>query len=179
MVDLIIIILLFAGLVSGAKRGLIVQLIQMAGFLISIIVAYLYYKPLAEKLVLWIPYPSVDENTTLKFAVEQLDLSHTFYQLLAFALIFFVVKFAIQIFASLFDFLRHIPILGGLNRILGGLFGVIEAYLLIFIVLYVIALLPIDGIQKYVESSFLTTLILDYTPIISKTFQNLWFVYMK
>ncbi|MBO2536034.1 MULTISPECIES: CvpA family protein [Rummeliibacillus] len=179
MIDLVIIILLVAGLVSGARRGLIVQLIQMAGFLISIIVAYLYYKPLAEKLVLWIPYPSVDENTTLKFAVEQLDLSQTFYQLLAFALIFFVVKFAIQILASLFDFLRYIPILGGLNRLLGGVLGVVEAYLLIFIVLYVLALLPIDGIQKYIEGSFLTTLMLEYTPILSKVFQHLWFVYMK
>lgn len=179
MIDLVIIILLVAGLVSGARRGLIVQLIQMAGFLISIIVAYLYYKPLAEKLVLWIPYPSVDENTTLKFAVEQLDLSQTFYQLLAFALIFFVVKFAIQILASLFDFLRYIPILGGLNRLLGGVLGVVEAYLLIFIVLYVLALLPIDGIQKYIEESFLTTLMLEYTPILSKVFQHLWFVYMK
>lgn len=179
MIDLVIIILLVAGLVSGARRGLIVQLIQMAGFLISIIVAYLYYKPLAEKLVLWIPYPSIDENTTLKFAVEQLDLSQTFYQLLAFALIFFVVKFAIQILASLFDFLRYIPILGGLNRLLGGVLGVVEAYLLIFIVLYVLALLPIDGIQKYIEGSFLTTLMLEYTPILSKVFQHLWFVYMK
>ncbi|WP_397539551.1 CvpA family protein [Rummeliibacillus pycnus] len=179
MVDLIIIILLFAGLVSGARRGLVVQLIQMVGFLISIIVAYLYYKPLAEKLVLWIPYPSVDQNTTLKFAVEQLDISQTFYQLLAFALIFFVVKFAIQIVASLFDFLRHIPILGGLNRILGGVLGFIEAYLLIFIVLYVLALIPIEGVQKYVDASFLTKLMLEYTPIISKTFQDLWFVYMK
>ena len=179
MVDLIILILLFAGLVSGAKRGFVVQLIQMLGFIISIVVAYIYYKPLAEKLVLWIPYPSVDQNTTLKFAVEQLDLSQTFYQLLAFALIFFVVKFAIQILASLFDFLRYIPILGGLNRVLGGLLGIVEAYLLIFIVLYVLALIPLDGIQKYIDGSFLTTLILKYTPIISSAFQHLWFVYMK
>ncbi len=179
MLDIILLFVFAASLLIGMKRGFIMQAINLVGFLVALIVAYIYYKPLAEKFVLWIPYPSVDENTTLKFAVEQLDLSQTFYQLLAFALIFFVVKFAIQIFASLFDFLRHIPILGGLNRILGGLFGVIEAYLLIFIVLYVLALLPLASIQKYVDSSFLTTLILDYTPIISKTFQNLWFVYMK
>lgn len=179
MVDLIIIILIFAGLVSGARKGLVIQLIQMVGFIISCIVAYIYYKPLAEKLVLWIPYPSVDQNTTLKFALEQLDLGQTFYQMLAFAIIFFVVKFAIQIVASLFDFLRHIPVLGGLNRILGGLLGVINAYLLIFIVLYVLALLPLESLQKYIDQSVLTKLILEYTPIISKIFQHMWFVYMK
>lgn len=179
MIDLIILILLFAGLISGARKGLVIQLIQMVGFIISSIVAYIYYKPLAEKLVLWIPYPSVDQNTTLKFALEQLDLGQTFYQMLAFAIIFFVVKFAIQIVASLFDFLRHLPVLGGLNRILGGLLGVINAYLLIFIVLYVLALLPLNSLQKYIDQSVLTKLILEYTPIISKTFQHMWFVYMK
>ncbi|MFG3611024.1 CvpA family protein [Rummeliibacillus stabekisii] len=179
MVDLIIIILLLAGLINGARKGFVLQLIQMAGFLVAVLVAYYYYKPLAEKLVLWIPYPSVSENSTLKFAVEQLNISQTFYQLLAFALIFFVVKFAIQIIASLFDFLRYIPVLGGLNRLLGGVLGFIEAYLLIFIVLYVFALLPLDRIQNYIEKSILTKLILEYTPIISKAFQHMWFVYMK
>lgn len=59
MLDLIILILLIAGFVTGARRGLIVQLIHMVGFIIALIVAYTYYKPLADKFVLWIPFPAV------------------------------------------------------------------------------------------------------------------------
>ncbi|ETT82550.1 CvpA family protein [Viridibacillus sp. FSL R5-0477] len=179
MIDILIIILLIAGIITGGRRGLVVQLIHIIGFLIAMIVAYVYYKPLAEKFVLWIPYPAVDGNTTLTYAMEQLDLSQTFYQLLAFALIFFVVKFAMQIVASIFDFLKYVPIIGPFNRFFGGILGFIEAYILVFILLYILALLPLDGIQKYVDNSILTKLMLEYTPIISNMFKNMWFVYMK
>ena len=111
MLDILILLLLLAGLFVGAKRGLIVQLIHMTGFVIALLVAYTYYKPLAEKFVLWIPYPAVDSGSTLTIAIDRLDLDQTFYQLIAFALIFFVIKFALQLVASMFDFLKYLPVL--------------------------------------------------------------------
>ncbi len=68
--------------------------------------------------------------------VEQLDLDGTFYQLLAFVLIFLVVKFGLQLIASMFDFLKYLPVLGFVARITGALFGFIEFYILMFLVLY-------------------------------------------
>ncbi len=65
MLDLLIIILLFGGLVTGFRRGLIVQIIHMTGFIIALVVAYTYYKQLAEKFVLWIPYPGVTAGSKL------------------------------------------------------------------------------------------------------------------
>ena len=106
MLDLLILFLLFGGLVTGFRRGLIVQLIHMTGFIIALIVAYTYYKQLAEKFVLWIPYPGVTAGSKLSMTVEQLDLDQTFYRLLAFVLIFLVVKFGLQLVASMFDFLE-------------------------------------------------------------------------
>ena len=66
MLDLIILILLIAGFVTGARRGLIVQLIHMVGFIIALIVAYTYYKPLADKFVLWIPFPLLPQSPHLQ-----------------------------------------------------------------------------------------------------------------
>lgn len=178
MLDLIILIILAAGLVVGLKRGFIVQVLHLTSFIIALIVAYIYYKPLAEKFVLWIPYPGVTDAGSLAIVIDRLDLDRTFYQVLAFALIFFVVKFALQILASIFDFLAYLPVLKSLNKLLGAALGFVEYYLLLFIVLYVLVLLPLDFIQSRMSSSILAKLILEHTPIITKMFQHWWYIYV-
>lgn len=179
MIDLLIIILFIAALVSGYRKGFLMQLLNLIGLLVAFFVAYTYYKPLAEKFVLWVPYPAVTESTALKFASETLDISLTFYQLLAFAVIFFVIKIALSIFFSIFNFIKNIPVLGIFNRFLGAILGFAQGYIMIFIILYVFALLPINKIQGYIESSILTKVILEFTPFLSDMFEKLWFVYMS
>lgn len=179
MLDLIILVLLIAGLVTGFKRGLIVQLIHMTGFIIALIVAYIYYKPLAEKFVLWIPYPAVDANSMLTFARDRLDLDQTFYQLIAFAIIFFAVKFALQLLASMFDFLKYLPVLGWISKFAGAILGFVEFYFIIFVILYIIALLPIGALQNLIGDSVFAGLLLEHTPILSETVKNWWYIYTE
>ncbi|WP_203246730.1 CvpA family protein [Sporosarcina beigongshangi] len=179
MLDLLILILLFGGLVTGFRRGLIVQIIHMTGFIIALVVAFTYYKQLAEKFVLWIPYPGVTAGSKLSMTVEQLDLDSTFYRLLAFVLIFLVVKFALQLIASMFDFLKYLPVLGFIARFTGALFGFIEFYILIFLVLYLLAMVPVDFLQALLSKSMLAKTMFEHTPVLSETVKNWWFIYMK
>ncbi|PSL35200.1 putative membrane protein required for colicin V production [Planomicrobium soli] len=178
MLDILLLILLLGGLIVGAKRGLVVQLIHMVGFIIALVVAYLYYKPLAEYFVLWIPYPAVSEGSRFTIAIEQLDLDQTFYQLFAFALIFFAVKFALQILASMFDFLKYLPLLGFISKILGAILGLIEVYILLFIFIYVLALLPMDFIQNHLAGSGIAQTMLEHTPYFSEKVKEWWYIYM-
>jgi uncharacterized membrane protein required for colicin V production len=179
MLDILILILLVAGFITGAKRGLVVQLIHMTGFIIALIVSYTYYKPLAEKFVLWIPFPAITTGSKLTIAVESLDLDQTFYRIIAFALIFIIVKFALQLLASMFDFLKYLPILGFISNIVGAVLGFIEFYFIIFILLYVFAMLPIDFIQNFISKSSLTSWILNHTPLLSETVKNWWYIYIE
>ncbi len=179
MLDILILILLFGGLVTGFRRGLIVQIIHMTGFIIALVVAYSYYKQLADKFVLWIPYPGVTAGSKLSMTVEQLDLDGTFYRLLAFVLIFLVVKFGLQLVASMFDFLKYLPVLGFVARIAGAVFGFIEFYILIFLVLYLLAMVPIVFIQDMVSGSRLAKSMFEHTPLFSEMVKNWWFVYTK
>ncbi|WP_313891643.1 CvpA family protein [Psychrobacillus sp.] len=179
MLDILILILLVAGLVTGAKRGLIVQLIHMTGFIIALIVAYTYYKPLADKFVLWIPFPAVTAGSKLTIAVDSLDLDQTFYRIIAFALIFITIKFALQLLASMFDFLKYLPVLGFISNAFGAVLGFVEFYFLSFVLLYVFALLPIDFIQNLISNSMLTGWMLEHTPILSETMKNLWYIYIE
>ncbi|HJF31905.1 MAG TPA: CvpA family protein [Sporosarcina psychrophila] len=177
MLDLLIIFLLFGGLVTGFRRGLIVQIIHMTGFIIALVVAYSYYKQLAEKFVLWIPYPGVTAGSKLSTTVDKLDLDETFYRLLAFVLIFLVVKFGLQLIASMFDFLKYLPVLGFVARFTGAVFGFIEFYILMFLVLYLLAMLPIDFIQDRISSSLLAKSMFEHTPLLSETVKKWWYIY--
>jgi uncharacterized membrane protein required for colicin V production len=179
MLDLIILVVLFAGLIVGAKRGFIVQMMHIVSFIVALIVAYIYYKPLAQKFVFWVPYPGVTDSGGLGVAIDSLDVDRTFYRIIAFAVIFFAVKITLQIVASIFDFIAYLPVLGTVNRWLGALFGIIENYLIMFILLYILALLPVDGIQSLMSKSLLSGLILEHTPIITNMFQDWWYIYMQ
>jgi uncharacterized membrane protein required for colicin V production len=179
MLDLLIIFLLLGGLITGFRRGFIVQIIHMTGFIVALIVAYMYYKQLAEKFVLWIPYPGVTTGSKLTIAVEQLDLDQTFYRLLAFVLIFLIVNFGLHLLASMFDFLKYLPVLGFIARFAGAIFGFIEFYILIFLVLYLLAMLPIDFIQNLLSNSMLAKTMFEHTPMLSETVKNWWYIYTK
>ncbi|EGA88724.1 hypothetical protein GPDM_14011 [Planococcus donghaensis MPA1U2] len=178
MLNILLLVLLIGGIIVGAKRGFVVQLIHMVGFVIALVAAYKYYKPLSEYFVLWIPYPAINENSQFTLVVDQLDLDQTFYQLLAFAVIFFVVKFALQLLASMFDFLKYLPVLGFFSKILGAALGFIEAYILLFIFVYVFALLPIDAVQNQLENSGIAQAMLEHTPYFSEKVKEWWYIYM-
>lgn len=178
MIDLLIILLLVGGLIAGFRRGFIVQLIHMLGLIVSVIVAYKFYKPFAEKLILWIPYPGATAADTLSWTFENLDLDMTFYRLIAFILIFVGMKLVLQLVGSMLDFIKHIPILGFGARLVGAGLGFIEFYVIIFFVLSLLVMLPVEVIQNSIGHSLLAKTIFEHTPIISSAIKNWWFVYI-
>ncbi|MDZ5470743.1 CvpA family protein (plasmid) [Bacillus sp. 31A1R] len=177
MLDLAIIIILFFGFLIGLKRGFILQFIHLVGFIISFIIAYMYYDKLAPKLTLWVPYPNIG-NDSIKLLFENTNLEDAYYRAIAFVAIFFVAKIALQIIGSMLDFVAHLPILKTLNVWAGGILGIIEVYLIIFILLYIAALLPIGAIQVYLNDSTLAKGIIEHTPIMSNQIKELWFEYI-
>ncbi len=177
MLDLLILAFLIGGLVTGFRRGLVVQAIQMFGFIVAFIVSYLYYKDLAEKFILWVPYPGVTAHSKLAFAVGDLDLEISFYRMLAFVLIFIVVKLSLQLIASMFDFLKYLPILGFASQLIGAVLGLIEFYISMFLILYIAYLLPIDFIQSFIQKSIFAKSMFEHTPFLSEKVRNWWFVY--
>lgn len=179
MLDLLILIIFIVSLVIGAKRGLILQLIHLVSIVVAMIVAVIYYKPLADLFVLWIPYPGFTEGSTMTLMLDSLDVDRTFYRVFAFSIIFFVVKIALQIVGSMFDFLAYLPVVRTVNYLLGAVLCFIEVYLILFIGLYVIALLPIEAVQSRIDGSIFAGIILEHTPVITKMFQNWWYIYMK
>ncbi|MBW7650721.1 MULTISPECIES: CvpA family protein [Anoxybacillus] len=178
MIDLLICFILLMGLMIGLKRGFILQFIHMTGFLIAFIVAYKYYAELAPRLKLWVPYPSFGDGETMKLLIESTNLDEAYYRAIAFAMLFFVTKIVMQIIGSMLDFVAQLPLLKSVNRWAGGALGFVEVYLLVFVLLYVSALVPVSTIQQPLRDSFIASLIVKHTPILSDFVKQMLVQYM-
>ncbi|WP_026693711.1 CvpA family protein [Peribacillus kribbensis] len=177
MLDLIIIVILLMGLIVGLKRGFILQLVHLTGFAAAFIAAWVYYNDLAPKLKLWIPFPTLGDTDSMKMIFHTARLDDAYYNAIAFAIIFFGVKIIWQLIGSMLDFIAHIPIIKQLNRLGGGILGFVEVYLLIFILLYIAALVPVESIQNPLNHSFMATAMVKDTPVLSSMVKELWFKY--
>src|SRR5690625_5061162 len=175
MISLIILIILIFGFFMGLKRGFILQLIHLVGFVISFIVASLYFRKLSSHLALWIPYPELSDDKVWAVFLNSMPLENAFYNAIAFAIIFFVTKIVLQVIATMLDFVARLPVIRSVNKGLGAILGFMEVYLITFILLYISALLPVEKGQLKIQSSRLATFMIEHTPFLSSTMESLWF----
>lgn len=179
MLDLAILIVFAIGILVGLKRGFILQAIHLVSFIVAFIVAKVYYTELAPKLILWIPYPnfSNDQSNFLTLFGDT-DLEDAYYRAIAFVAIFLAVKILLHIIGTMLDFVAHLPILNTVNRTAGAILGFIEVYLILFIILYIGALVPINLIQQPIAESGLAKFIIENTPIFSQQIKEMWIEYV-
>lgn len=179
MFNLVLLMFLIFGFFMGLKRGLILQLLHLVGFIVAFVVAAMYYDDLGPKLALWIPYPELSNDSNWASFLQTLPLENGFYNAVAFVVIFIVVKIVMQIIASMLDFVASIPVINSINKWLGALFGFVEVYLIAFIILYILALTPIETVQGWINGSPIALFILEQTPYFSDKILDLWFSFME
>lgn len=153
------------------------QFIYLTGFIVAFIVANKYYIPLSTKLTLWIPYPNTGSNDFLQTLFQASNMEDVFYRAIAFIIIFVVVKIIWQIIGSMIDFVASLPILKQLNTWAGALLGFVETYLLLFLLLFISVLIPVDGIQSFISESSIAAWMIENTPYFSEKVKNLWVEY--
>lgn len=101
--DILLLILLAVGFVSGLFSGAVKQVISLAAFVVGFILACLYYQALGDILTGFMNFP-------------------VFCRIAAFVLLCVVVPIVASLIASLITkVLNFIPVLGTMNRLLGGL----------------------------------------------------------
>ncbi|GAA5416286.1 hypothetical protein Pryu01_01320 [Paraliobacillus ryukyuensis] len=175
MISFLLLAILLLGILRGLKRGFILQVFHLIGFIVAFIVAALYYDKLSEHLPMWIPYPELPEGESWAVFLDTLPLEAAFYNAIAFAILFFGVKIILSIISSMLDFVAELPILHSVNGILGAVLGFIEAYFVLFVFLYIAALLPLGMVQQAIGNSSVAQFIIEHTPILSQQIKTLWF----
>lgn len=174
LLTLILIILLASGLFNGFRRGLILQLVHLASFIIAYIVAFMYFKPLAGTLKFWIPFPtSASESGMFQF-LGTVDLQTAYYRAIAFVILFIATKIILNILGSTLNFLAELPILRSVNHLGGAILGFAEIYLILFFLLYAGSLTPVSEIQSAIDKSSLAQSMIAHTPYFSNLLKEMW-----
>lgn len=176
MLTLVIMIILFIGIYSGVRRGLVLQFVYTLGYIISFFIAHEYYQTLAEKLEMLIPYPQPGIGESMPFYTELqvLHLDIAFYHALAFLIMIGIGWFLTRIVGHMLNSLTYVPVIKQLNSLGGGILGFIMQYAGIFLLLYFLTLIPLDFIQDLLDQSKLATWIVTKTPFLSQTIYEWW-----
>lgn len=107
ILDIIVLVLLVIGLITGMKDGLVKRVLGLVGLVAGLIIGKKIYLSVAEKLM---PFLGMSEKTT---------------QIIAFALILIIVPLIFSLIAWLIGNMLKTAGLGWVNRLLGGIIGII------------------------------------------------------
>lgn len=169
IVDVFIILLLGLGAVLGFKRGFTKSLATSVGFVAVIILAFILKNPLSELMYQNLPFFNfwgIFKGVTV--------LNILLYEIIAFLIILSILTVILKliIFAtSIFEkILTFTVVLGIPSKLLGIIVGIVEYYVITFVILFVISL-PIFNID-FIEGSKWRKPILNNTPILTDISKN-------
>lgn len=164
IIDILLIIILLFGFVIGFKRGFTKQLVSFLGILIVLILSFILKNPISVFMYKYFPFFSFNGISSLNIL---------FYEVLSFSLIFGILTVILRILimiTGIFEkVLKFTIILGIPSKILGGILGIIENYIIIFVVLFFISM-PIFDIN--LSDSKISNYMLNNTPILSNICEN-------
>lgn len=164
IVDIAIILLILSFVVVGAKQGLIKSAVSLVGLIVIFIISYLFKEQIGNFLCKYLPFFNFSGN------IEGLvSLNILIYQLAGFLIIYGVLMGLYAIVMALTGWIQklvNMTILLKLPSSIGGAFiGLLEGYLLVFIVVLIV-MIPLKSMTIFQESRLADT-ILHKTPVIS------------
>ena len=176
MLTLIILIILFIGVYAGQRRGLILQVVHTAGYIVSFFVAKNYYLLLAEHLEMLIPYsqPGIGDEMVYYDTLEILNLDLAFYNALSFLIIIAAGWLVTRILGYMLNSLAYLPVLKQVNNLGGAILGLLMQYFGVFLLLSFFTFIPFDFIQNQLAESGLANWIIQNTPYLSSTVYEWW-----
>lgn len=159
IIDLIILILLAFGFLIGFKRGFTRQLVSCLGMVLILILSFILKNPVSVFMYNHFPFFSFKGLSALNILL---------YEVIAFVIIFSILSIVLKILmmvTNVFEKMLNMTILLGIpSKILGGILGLLENYIIIFVVLYFINL-PMFNMN--LKETKLANFMLSNTPILS------------
>lgn len=169
MIDLLIVALLLIGVIVGFKKGMVEKLWGIFSSVFSYGLALLYHSELADEIVKilpkYIPISSTFLNGTIFDVISRV---------LAFFLLSLVIKLVLKVVILVLEGIFSLPLLSGVNKIVGAAIGLLEMYFILFLLFAFLSFFPQQEIQKYLGKSEIAQTMLNETPFISIPYQKMY-----
>lgn len=160
-VDIIVLVFLLLGALNGFRKGIIKSVISFVGIIIAILIAWYLKNPISEFMYTKLPFINFTGNLALYNIVV--------YELIAFLVIvilLLVVLRLIIITTGLIDkIIGFATGLGFISKLLGLIFGLIESYVIAFIVLFL--MYNFTTLNTVMDQNSISTKMLESTPVLS------------
>lgn len=165
----IVLLILLCG-VLGSRRGILKELVVIVGTIVVFAIAFFLKDPLASFFCTYLPF------FNFKIPLGNLvSLNIIFYQLIAFLILVIIFRLILQILidvTGIFSKIINATIILALpNKLLGFIVGLLEGYILMFIILNVIAI-PMSGSELFMESKVRQFIVND-TPVLKDSIGGL------
>jgi uncharacterized membrane protein required for colicin V production len=167
-------VLLAAGAIMGYYRGLVSQLVSIAGLFIAYVVAFTFYKDVAPWIAGVLSLPHSESYQQYEFLVKGLHLDAYVYNAIAFALLLFGVKIALSIVGRVLNWIALTPGIKTINHWMGTFLGLAEALILLVIAVQVMTVIPNDTTQRLLKGSMFAPYILNALPSVTDKLNELW-----
>ncbi len=165
IVDVIILLLILLGGVVGFKEGVIKKLTSVIGLVIVVVLSFILKNKIS--IVFYENLPFFDLWGAYK-GIQVLNI--LFYEILAFVIIATVLSIIYRIILGLTGIIEKILkatiILSIPSKILGFFVGLLENYIWVYIILFILTL-PVINIKQIYDSQT-ATFIMEKTPYLSK-----------
>lgn len=176
ILDIVVALFLYFAITKGRKKGGAKSILELLSFVATIIATMLFKDtiikfildlPFVNDIIVWlskaVPLPEeiltnplIDINTT-KIAT---DIITAIISVAGFVLTYFVVKFVFGLFIKVVDNIMSLPILKGINKLLGAILGGIKGIFIIWIILSILFILKditfVSDINSAIADSYLT-----------------------
>lgn len=128
IVTIIVIAFLVAAAIYGYCRGFLRILITTLALVVTLVVSFLITPAFASLL----------EKTAIGKALAKTPLPQVGLRVVAFLILAILIYIVIRIILSVAHVITKIPVIGGINRFFGGIVGIIEGLLVIWILCMII-----------------------------------------
>lgn len=170
IIDIGIILFILCFILIGAKQGLIKTTVSLVALIIVFVISYVFKEHIGNFLCKYLPFFNFSGN--IKGLVS---LNILIYQLAGFFIILAVLMGVYTIIMTLTGWIQKLINMTVLlklpSSIGGGIVGLIEGYLVSFLIL-LIAMIPMQTMTIFKESK-LADFILNKTPIVSESTSDL------
>jgi uncharacterized membrane protein required for colicin V production len=156
ILTIVILILLGHALFRGFRRGLVLELIYAAGYILVLVFARTYASALGAQLERWLTISSVSYSV-------------------AFMLLTSIGWIAIHYIGRLSRVITFLPVIKQVNSIAGGAVGVVITYLILFVVLLVSTVIPNEQWQAQLKESVVAQAMITKTPQLGENLLQKYF----
>ena len=161
IVDILIIIFILVGGSAGFKNGFTKSAVKFLGIFVVLILSFILKNPISlilMKIGPFIPFGGIIKGVTV--------LNILLYEVIVFSILMVILKIMINTTGVFEKILSFTIILGIPSKILGLIFGILQNYVIVFFVMYFLAM-PNFSEVSIVNDSALKAPILKNTPILS------------